>query len=133
MKRILWTALPLLLAACQSGPRFHAAPGAIGPYSAAVEVGGFLFLSGQIGSERSGSFEDEAASAIDRVEGLLAEHGRTLADVYQVQVFLADIGDYGRFNEIYGARFQKPYPVRTCVAVKDLPADARVEIQASPR
>jgi len=122
------------LAACTSpAPEFIVAEGALGPYSSGVVVGDLVLLSGKIGAVRDGTFEAEAASCIDAVEATLEEVGLGLADVVEARVYLTDMARYGEFNAVYGARFQSPYPARTCVAVKDLPAGARVEIQVAAR
>ena len=108
------------------------AEGALGPYSAAVLSGDFVWVSGKIG-ERGGEFEHEVETAIDAVEDELANIGLTLGDVVEALVFLTDIDDYGRFNEIYGRRFPAPYPARACVSVAALPAGARVEVKVIAR
>ncbi|MAF66572.1 MAG: reactive intermediate/imine deaminase [Planctomycetes bacterium] len=112
--------------------RHHRAAGALGPYSAVVEAGPFLFLSGRIG-ERGGSYAREAETAIDGVEEELERHGASLADVVSVTLFLTDMECYGETNAIYAARFPAPYPTRTCVEVARLPGDARIEITAIAR
>jgi 2-iminobutanoate/2-iminopropanoate deaminase len=112
--------------------RHHEAPGALGPYSAAVESGHLLFLSGRIG-ERGGSYRLEVETAIDAVEAELERHGATLADVVSVTLFLTDMESYTQTNEIYAARFAAPYPTRTCVEVSRLPGEARIEITAVAR
>ncbi len=107
------------------------APG-IGPYSSAVLSGDFVFMSGKIG-ERGVSFEHEATTAIDAVEGELQRIGLGLGDVVTATVFLTDMDRYAEFNAIYAARFPRPFPARACVAVAQLPAGAQVEIQVTAR
>ena len=116
-----------LLSACTGPTRHHAAPGALGPYSGAVESGPLVYVSGKIG-DRSGDFEHEVETAIDAVETELAGLGLGLADVVQATCFLTDMGRYADFNAVYGRRFAAPYPARACVAVAALPAGAAVEI-----
>lgn len=120
-------------AACQ-GPGREAieAKGALGPYSRAMISGDLVFVSGQIG-DTTGSFEQEAHSAIDKVEAALAEAGLGLADVLASTVYLVDMDLYQPLNAIYAARFPAPYPTRACIAVKELPANARVEIVVTAR
>ena len=140
-RRILGTLAVLLLPGCLAvwasdgrtadhGMTIIPAEGAIGPYSGAVLAGGFCFASGKIAKQRDGTFEEEVASALDQVEAQLDAVGLDLHDVVSATVYLTDMGNYGAFNEIYGARFGgKNFPARTCVAVAALPAGARVEVQ----
>ena len=116
------------------GPRvqFRKDPGAIGPFSSAVQVGPLVHVSGKIG-ERGAGFEREVTTCIDSVEKELANWGLGLGDVVEARVYLTDMGRYAEFNELYGSRFQDPYPARTCVAVAALPAGAQVEIQVAAR
>lgn len=124
----------LALGACASpDPEFVVAEGALGPYSSGVVVGDLVLLSGKIGAERDGAFAAEAESCIDAIERDLGALGLALSDVVEARVYLTDMGRYGEFNEVYGARFSAPYPARTCVAVKALPAGARVEIQVAAK
>lgn len=120
---------PVLLLSCQTAPEHTPAEGALGPYSAAVSRGDLVFLSGQIGQRRDGSFEEEAASALDKVAHELSRLGLELSDCVSATVFLTDMADYAAFNEVYARRLEPPYPARACVAVAALPADARVEVQ----
>jgi 2-iminobutanoate/2-iminopropanoate deaminase len=134
MARNVWLLLICLLAlaGCRSGPQrveHIKAEDAIGPYSGAVKTGDYCFVSGQIG-KGGGSVEDEASSAIDNLEAELERAGLTLDDVVSCTVYLTDIVYYSHFNAVYAKRFKAPYPARACVAVKALPAKARVEIQA---
>lgn len=129
---VLCLAAAAALAACASPePEFLVDEGALGPYSSGVVIGDLVLLSGKIGAERDGSFEREVETCIDAVARDLARVGLSLADVVEARVYLTDISRYGEFNGVYGARFSRPYPARTCVAVKELPAGARVEIQVA--
>ena len=114
-----------------SKPEFMLAEGALGPYSDLVRVGDLVFVSGKIGSVRDASFAEEVESAIDRVEEALARVGLNLTHAVAATVFLTDIDNYAAVNEVYARRFSSPYPARACVAVKALPAGARVEIQVT--
>ena len=125
-------ALLLMPLACMPGTRHITDEGALGPYSAAVVSGDMVFVSGKIGV-RGGTFEQEVETAIDAVEEQLADLSLDLGDVVAATVYLTDMEFYGRFNEIYGARFPAPYPARACVAVRALPGEARVEIQVTAR
>ncbi|MFT4537911.1 MAG: 2-iminobutanoate/2-iminopropanoate deaminase [Planctomycetota bacterium] len=104
------------------------AVGAIGPYSGSVALNGICFAAGKIGVRGEG-FEREVETAIDAVEAELARSGMDLSDVISATVYLTDMQRYAEFNEIYARRLPAPYPARTCVAVRELPAGAAVEIQ----
>lgn len=110
------------------------APKAIGPYSSAISLGNMLFVSGQIPvNPQSGDMpediKDQANQSLSNLKALVEEAGFTLADVVKTTVFLADIADFTAVNEVYSTYFALPYPTRSCVAVKDLPKGARVEIE----
>ena len=126
---IAWGLLALLASGCSAPPEHFRAEGALGPYSGAVTAGNLCFVSGKIG-ERGGTFSAEVHTAIDAVESELRRAGLGLEDVAFVAVYLTDIQDYDDFNAIYTQRFPQPYPARSCVSVKSLPGDARVELQA---
>jgi 2-iminobutanoate/2-iminopropanoate deaminase len=128
MKKLLVSLV--LVPACAAPQTDHLpAPGALGPYSAAVTRGHAVYLSGKIG-KRGGAFAEELNSAIDAVQAELRNLGLDLGDVLSVNVFVTDMSLYGELNQIYGERFPKPYPARTTVGVDSLPGGARVEIQA---
>jgi 2-iminobutanoate/2-iminopropanoate deaminase len=135
---VRWISLPVLslAAACTAAEivptRHHSAEGALGPYSSAVEAGELVFVSGKIG-QQGGSFEEEAETAIDRVEQQLNELGLGLGDIVSATVYLSDMDLYSRINAVYGKRLPAPYPARACIAVKTLPRNARVEIQVIAR
>lgn len=140
-------AAALLLAgcACRNEPRraelparrvvaTDRAPQALASYSQAIEVGNTLYLAGQIGLDPAtrelvpGGLEAEARRALENCKAVLEAAGYTLRDVAQVQVLLADIGDYAAFNPIYGTYFPVEPPARAAYAVAALPRGARVEI-----
>jgi 2-iminobutanoate/2-iminopropanoate deaminase len=120
-----------LAASCTSPPPVHLpAEGALGPYSAAVSSGDFVFLSGKIGKAAAGGgIGQEVDAAIDAIVKDLDRLHLTLADVVSVNVFVTDIGAYPELNAAYAKRFPQPYPARTTVAVSALPGGAHVEIQ----
>src|SRR5262245_15951319 len=119
-----------LAAACASpAPAHLPAEGALGPYSAAVSSGDFVFLSGKIGKSGK-TLGDDVDAAIDAIEKDLGRLQLGLADVVSVNVFVTDISAYAELNAAYAKRFPPPYPARTTVAVSALPGGARVEIQA---
>ena len=111
------------------------APGAIGPYSQAVEVGGFLFASGQVsfdpatGQMVKGSIEDETRQVLENVKGLLESAGYTLRHVVKALVFITNMDDFAAVNGVYAQYFAENPPARSCVAVKELPKWARIEIE----
>lgn len=110
------------------------APSAIGPYSQAVRIGGFLFASGQIpltpaGELVTGSAAEQASQCLDNVKGILSADGLGLEHVVKTTVFLTDMNDFAAVNEVYGSRFSEPYPARSAVAVASLPKGANVEIE----
>ena len=106
----------------------------VGPFSQAVQINGFLYLSGQVGQDPAtgklvpGGVAAEAQQAFKNVGAVLDAGGRSFADVVQVRVFLTDIGDYAAVNAIYAKQFSKPYPARTAVAVAALPLGASFEL-----
>nr|WP_122012778.1 RidA family protein [Maliibacterium massiliense] len=112
------------------------APGAIGPYSQAVEAGGLLFLSGQLGIDPAtgalrANAADQARRALDNLAAILRARGLDMRAVVKTTIFLADMGDFAAVNEVYAACFGAgDYPARSCVQAAGLPRGARVEIEA---
>jgi 2-iminobutanoate/2-iminopropanoate deaminase len=112
------------------------APQAIGPYSQAVRVGSWLFLSGQIGLDPgsgelvAGGVVAEAKRALENLCEVLAAAGASLDDVVRTTIYLVDLSDFSRVNEVYAGFFRAPYPARATVGVAALPRGARVEIDA---
>ena len=110
------------------------APKAIGPYSQAVKVGNMLYTSGQIALDPvSGNLSgDDIAAQTERVmqnlSAVLKEAGTSFDNVIKTTCFLADIADFSAFNEVYG-KYITSAPARSCVAVKDLPKVALVEVE----
>lgn len=110
------------------------APAAIGPYSQAKITGGFVFASGQIPvNPASGSIEakdiaGQTEQACKNVAALLEAAGSSLDKVVKTVCFLADIADFAQFNTVYENYFTSR-PARSCVAVKDIPKGALVEIE----
>lgn len=112
-----------------------AAPGAIGPYSQAIDAGAFVFVSGQIPvNPADGSIAEgitaQTAQSISNLTAILAEAGLSLDNVVKTTVFLADMGDFAAMNAVYAERFTAPFPARSAVAVKELPKQVLVEIEA---
>lgn len=110
------------------------APGAIGPYSQGVEVGGFVYTSGQLGlNPETGEFGEGVAEqtrySLSNVKAILEAAGTTLDQVVKTTVFLKDMNDFAAMNEVYGSFFDEPYPARSAVEVARLPKDGLVEIE----
>ena len=111
------------------------APAAIGPYSQAIEVNGFVFASGQIpidpktGDFVEGGIKEQTAQALTNAGNILKEAGTDLAHVVKTTVYLADMADFAAMNEVYATFFSQPFPARSAVAVKELPKGARVEVE----
>lgn len=110
------------------------APGAIGPYSQGIEVNGFVYTSGQIPVDpASGAIPEgiaaQAEQSCKNIGAILAAAGIGFEQVVKTTCFLADIGDFAAFNEVY-ARYFVSKPARSCVAVKDLPKGVLCEVEA---
>ncbi len=112
------------------------APAAIGPYSQGVRAGGFLFLSGQIALDPKtmtvveGDVAAQAEQILKNMKGALESQGLDFSDVVKTTVFIKDMNDFGKINEIYGKSFTKDAPARSCVEVARLPKDVLIEIEA---
>lgn len=112
-----------------------AAPAAIGPYSQAIEVNGFVYASGQLpidpatGAFPEGGVQEQTRQSLLNVKAILEEAGLTLANVVKTTVYLADMCDFAAMNEIYSQFFSQPFPARSAVAVKALPKGALVEVE----
>lgn len=112
------------------------APQAIGPYSQAIEVNGMVFTSGVIpinpatGELVTGTIEAQAEQAIGNLAALLEAAGTSTEKVIKTTVFIKDMNDFGKVNEIYAKYFTKDFPARSCVEVARLPKDVLIEIEA---
>lgn len=112
------------------------APKAIGPYSQAIQAGNFLFLSGQIpldpktGELVKGDIGQQAKQVLENIKGILESQGLGIEDVVKVTIFLRDIGNFNRVNEVYATYFPPPAPARSTVEVAKLPKNAEIEIEA---
>ena len=110
------------------------APKAIGPYCQAIEVDGWLYLSGQIaldpktGELIAGDFEAETHQVLKNLQAVLAAAGCTFADVVRTTIYLIDFGNFPRINELYGAAMGDHRPARTTIEISKLPKGAQVEI-----
>ncbi len=110
------------------------APQAIGPYSQAVEAGGFVFVSGQIplipatGELVEGSVEVQTARVLENLKAILTAAGSSMEAVVKTTVYITNMDDFAKVNGIYGQYFQENPPARVCVEVSKLPKGALVEI-----
>ncbi|MBC3795643.1 RidA family protein [Acetobacterium tundrae] len=110
------------------------APAAIGPYVQAIAANGTLYVSGQLGinmetGEIPVGVADQARCSLKNMSAILSEAGIDYKSVIKTTIFLTDMGDFGTVNEVYGEFFQGENPARSCVAVKALPKDGKVEIE----
>ena len=110
------------------------APAAIGPYSQAIQAGGFVFTSGQIpidpatGEIAGKDITEQAEQVMKNLGAVLRESGCSYESAVKTTCFLADIADFAAFNEVYG-RYFTGKPARSCVAVKQLPKNALCEVE----
>jgi 2-iminobutanoate/2-iminopropanoate deaminase len=111
------------------------APAAIGPYSQAIEVNGFIFASGQIpidpktGKFIEGGIKEQTMQALTNAGNILKEAGTDLNHVVKTTVYLDNMDNFTAMNEVYAGFFTKPFPARSAVAVKKLPMGALVEVE----
>lgn len=111
------------------------APGAIGPYSQAIQVGEFVYTSGQLGLDPTtgafpeGGIKEQTRQSLSNVKAILEEVGLSMANAVKTTVFLANMDDFAEMNSVYAEFFSEPYPARSAVAVKTLPKNALVEIE----
>ena len=111
------------------------APAAIGPYSQAIEVNGFVFASGQIpldpktGTFVEGGIKGQTRQALTNASSILKAAGTDLAHVVKTTVYLDSMDDFAAMNEVYAEFFSHPFPARSAVAVKKLPKGALVEVE----
>lgn len=111
-----------------------AAPAAIGPYSQAIQAGGFIFYSGQIplnpesGNIVEGGIVEQTRQVMANMRAVLHASGREFTDIVKTTIYLTDLADFTTVNEIYGEFFAEVPPARACVQVAALPKGSAVEI-----
>lgn len=116
-------------------PPTPSAPSALGPYSFATEAHGLVFISGQVpldpatGERAPDDIEAQAHQVMKNIGVLLGDLGLGYGDIAKTTIFLADIGDYPKVNEIYGAYFESEPPARSAIQAAALPAGFRIEIE----
>jgi 2-iminobutanoate/2-iminopropanoate deaminase len=114
-----------------------AAPAAIGPYSQAVQAGSTVYLSGQIGLDPQsgqmveGGFDAQVHRAIKNMKAVIEAAGGSLRQCVRLTLYLTDLADFPRANEIMQEYFKTPYPARSTVGVAALPRGAQFEIEAT--
>lgn len=111
------------------------APAAIGTYSQAVRAGNTVYISGQIGldpatMEMVEGFEDQTRRVFDNLKAVAAAAGGSLADAVKLTIYLTDLSNFAKVNEVMATYFDQPYPARAAVGVKALPKGAVVEADA---
>lgn len=110
------------------------APAAIGPYSQGIILNGIAFFSGQVplspetGEVVGTTIEEQTEQVMKNIKALLESQGASFTDVVKTTCFLADMGDFAAFNEVY-AKYFTGKPARSCVAVKDLPKGVLCEVE----
>ena len=113
-----------------------AAPQPIGPYSAGVKFGDFIFTAGQIGIDPQtgevvgGGIGAETRQVLNNLQNVLEAAGSSLSEVVKTTVFLKDMGEFAQMNAVYAEFFTKDFPARSTIAVAELPAGVSVEIEA---
>ncbi|HUP14678.1 MAG TPA: Rid family detoxifying hydrolase [Acidimicrobiia bacterium] len=117
-------------------PTLSNAPRPLAPYSVATEANGFVFISGQVALDRSGGptpddVVDQTRLIMDNIGSILEDLGLGYSDIVKTTVFLSDIDDFGRMNEVYGSCFGSEPPARSTFQVAALPrAEFKIEIEA---
>ena len=112
------------------------APEAIGPYSQAIKIGNFLYTSGQISLDPktmemiTGNIELETEKVLQNIEAILSAEGLNFGHVIKTTVYLTDLSEFTRMNQVYEKFFSNTKPARACVQVAALPKGAKVEIDA---
>ena len=110
------------------------APKALGPYSPATKLGDFVYLSGQIpldpetGEVVGTTIEEQTHQVMKNIGAVLADMGLGYKHIMKTTIYIADLNDFDKLNEVYGSYLEEPYPARSCVQVARLPKDVKVEI-----
>ncbi|MDK2819109.1 MAG: RidA family protein [Spirochaetota bacterium] len=111
------------------------APQAIGPYSQAIVANGMLYVSGQIPvnpatGQVSSDISEQTKQSMENIKAILEEAGTNFSKVVRCGIFIKNMDDFVKINEVYGSYFTEPYPARATVEVSRLPKDVLVEIDA---
>lgn len=112
------------------------APAAIGTYSQAVKVGDTVYLSGQIPLDPAtmqvvdGPIENQVRRVFDNLRAVAKAAGGDLSDIVKLNIYLTDLGNFAKVNEVMAEYFSEPYPARAAIGVKELPKGVPVEMDA---
>jgi len=111
------------------------APGAIGPYSQGIKIDNLVYTSGQLPIDVATGvmpegIEAQAKQSLENVKAILEAGGSSMENAVKLLIFIKDMNDFLKLNEVYGQFFKDKYPARSCVEVARLPKDALVEIEA---
>lgn len=112
------------------------APSAIGPYSQAIIHNNLIYSSGQIpinpatGNVEASVIEEQAKQVLENLKQVLEAAGSSMSKVIKTTVFIKNMSDFPKVNEVYSKYFEAPYPARSCVEVSKLPKDVLIEIEA---
>ncbi len=139
MKRVLLLLVFLLLTglsvyAQKQIIRSDGAPQPVGPYSQGVAANGMLFVAGQVGLDPAtrqlvkGGLEKEVPQIMENIKAILAAHGMDLSHVVNTTIFMKDLAQFGKVNELYASYFIRDFPARTTVEVSGIPAGGAIEI-----
>lgn len=114
------------------------APKAIGPYSQALDLGEWVICSGSLPvnpetGEVPQGIEEETRQSMLNIKAILEEAGLSLKNIVKTTIYLSDMNDFAKMNEVYTSFFEKPYPTRSAIQVARLPKDVKVEIEAWAR
>jgi 2-iminobutanoate/2-iminopropanoate deaminase len=110
------------------------APQPIAPYSQAVEANGLIFVAGQVGLDPrnrqlvTSSFEAETTQVMENIKAILEAANLTMDDIINTTIYIKDIANFQKVNDLYGKYFKGDYPARTTIGVANLPASANIEI-----
>lgn len=113
------------------------APKAIGPYSPALKLGDFVYLSGMIPVDPktnevvADDIVVQTTQVMENIKNLLAEMDLSFRHIVKTTVFVTDLNEFTKMNEVYASYFEEPYPARSCVEVKALPKNVKVEIECT--
>ncbi len=139
MKKLIFTSISLFLSSVSFAQhkeivKTDKAPVPIAPYSQGVKSNGLLFVAGQIGLEPStrklveGGFEAETVQIMANIKAVIEEAGSTFDDIVNTTIYLKDMNNFAKVNEIYGRYFTSNFPARTTIGVANLPGGANIEI-----
>jgi len=112
------------------------APKAVGPYSQAIKTNGLIFISGQLGLDpstgelKSGGIVSQAKQALENVVNILNEIDLTVDNIVKTTIFILDMNDFSKINDVYKEYFKNDFPARSCVEVSSLPKSGEIEIEA---